>query len=218
MRARQPWGEPLRPDTPVVDVAGGDTAVAAGAVAHPDAVLRIAPSPESDLARALGLRSGGEAGGDTVVACDLLDLGEGVVAVNAVVLGVAPDRLRRWHRLRPVTVEVDGRLLAEIPATTVVVANGQFLRGTDLVPRGHPGDGRLEVQVYALRPGERRGMRSRLSGGDHVPHPRILQASGRRIDVRWGEGEQPVEVDGIPLAPSGGMGIQVDPGAVRVLV
>ena len=49
-------------------------------------------------------------------------------------------------------VTVDGRTVHDGPATSVVVANGQFSGTADLAPRGHPGDGRLEVQVYALRP------------------------------------------------------------------
>ena len=48
-------------------------------------------------------------------------------------------------------IEVDGQPWFAGSATTVVIANGQFLRGADIVPRGHPGDGRLEVQVYELR-------------------------------------------------------------------
>jgi len=218
MRAGQPWGEPLPPDAPVVDVEGDDTDFTVAAVTHPDAVLRFTPSPGSDLARTLGLAPGGRPEGSTVVTCDLIHLGHGMVAANAVVLGVDPLRLRPWHRLTPVRVQIDGRFLTEVAATTVVVANGQFHRGADLVPRGHPGDGRLEIQVYSLRPGERRGMRSRIGRGDHVPHPRILETSGRQIDIQWQAGEQPVEVDGRSLAVSGDIGIEVDPGAVKVLI
>jgi len=223
MRPGEPWGEPLGPDPEVlvVEVTGDDADLAAtAAAAEPRAVLRFDPSPASDLARALGLGPGGppEGPGRTVAACDLLDVGIGRHAVNAVVLGIAPDRLRPWHRLHPVTVEVDGRMVGDGHATTVVVANGQFLRGTDLVPRGHPGDGRIEVQVYALNPSERRAMRARLAGGDHVPHPRIAQATGRRVVVRWDRGERPIEVDGRPQGRTGGIEVTVRPGAARVLL
>jgi len=220
IRPGAPWGEPV-PDGPaagaVVEVTGGDADLAAAAVAGGGALLRYVPGPDADFARALGLGSGGGPG-TTVAACDLLDLGHGRVAVNAVVLGVAPDRLRARHRLRPVLVEVDGRVVFDGPATTVVVAGGQFLRGTDLVPRGHPGDGRVEVQVYSLRRAERRAMRARLAGGDHVPHPRIAQASGRRVMVRWDHREAPLEVDGRALATAGELEVLVRPGAVRVLI
>lgn len=218
MPTGRPWGHPIPPDALIVDVAGDDADLAAAATAAEDAVVRFAPSAGSDLARAVGLGPGGGGTGETVVPVDLLDLGYGRCAANAVVLGPAPDRLRPWHRLRHVTVEVEGRPVFDEPATTVVVASGQFLRGADLVPRGHPGDGRLEVQVYALKPGERPGMRRRLGRGDHVPHPRILELSGKRVDVHWRDGEQPVEVDGHPLATAGNLGIVIRPGAARLLV
>jgi diacylglycerol kinase family enzyme len=117
-----------------------------------------------------------------------------------------------------VTVELDGRQIADAAATTVVVANGQFLRGHDLVPRGHPGDGRLEVQVYSVSPGERRAMRRRLALGEHVPHPGILQATGRRVTVRWGSEDQDLEVDGRPWGTAGKVDAEIDPGALRVLI
>jgi len=225
MRPGEPWGEPVRlgPDARVVDVAGDDADLAAAALPFADdpaVLLRFAPSPGSDLARALGLPVGGPPPGPdrTLAACDLLDLAGGGAAVNAVVLGVAPDRLHARHRRHRVTVEVDGRAVGDGRASTVVVASGQFLRGADLVPRGHPGDGRIEVQVYALSPSERRAMRARLAGGDHVPHPHIAQATGRRVVVRWDRGERPIEVDGRPQGRTGGIEVTVRPGAARVLL
>ena len=218
MRAGQRWGEPVGRDTPIVDVAGDDADLAAAALqTDAAAVIRFHPGPGSDLARALGLGAAPPAGA-TAVPVDLVDLGHGVAAANAVILGIPPDRLRRWHRSHRVSVEIDGRRRIDEMATTVVIANGQFLRGTDLVPRGHPGDGRLEVQVYALEPGERRLMRRRLPGGDHVPHPRITEASGKRIAVQWYHGEQPLEVDGRALATAGELGAIVLPSAARILV
>ena len=52
---------------------------------------------------------------------------------------------------------LDGRPWFAGPATTVVIAIGQFLRGLDVVPRGHPG----------RRPGRGPGVRARrgASGG-----------------------------------------------------
>jgi diacylglycerol kinase family enzyme len=99
----------------------------------------------------------------------------------------------------------------------VVVANGQYLDGSDVVPRGHPGDGRLEVQVYALAPGERRAMRRRLASGTHLPHPRIATGSGRRIDVVV-EPPTGAEVDGVPVPPRSRWGVEVVPEALRLLV
>jgi diacylglycerol kinase family enzyme len=81
------------------------------------------------------------------------------------------------------------------PCTTVVVATGQFRRGLDIVPRGHPGDGRAEIQIYAVPGRDRRTLRRRLATGTHVPHPSITQRTGRRVTVTTGR-KVPLEIDG----------------------
>jgi hypothetical protein len=192
IRPGQPWGAPTA-GPPDATGAGSDRDLAALADAHRGARLRFEPDEHCELARAVGLTVTGP--GVTDLAVDALDVDDVGLAVNMVVAGVAPDRLGPWSRARPVTVRVDGRPVHDGPATTVVVANGQFRRGVDLVPRGHPGDGRLEVQVYALRPGERAGMRRRLPGGGHVPHPRIVTTTGRQVEIRW-TAPAPLEIDG----------------------
>jgi hypothetical protein len=192
IRPGQPWGAPTA-GPPDATGAGSDRDLAALADAHRGGRLRFEPDERCELARAVGLTVA--TAGVTDLAVDALDVDEVGLAVNMVVAGIAPDRLGPWSRARPVTVEVDGRLVHDGSATTVVVANGQFRRGVDLVPRGHPGDGRLEVQVYALRPGERAGMRRRLPGGGHLPHSRIVTTTGRRAQIRWGS-PAPLEVDG----------------------
>jgi diacylglycerol kinase family enzyme len=116
-----------------------------------------------------------------------------------------------------VTVRVDARLLFDGAATSVVVANGQFLRGADLVPRGHPGDGRLEVQVYAPTAGERGAMRRRVAAGTHLPHPRIVTASGRRAEVRFAA-PVPLEVDGVAAPARADLDATVREGAFVLLV
>ena len=86
------------------------------------------------------------------------------------------------------------------PCTTVVIATGQFRRGLDLVPRGHPGDGRAEVQVYAVPGRERRRLRGppghrhpRPAPRDHPAHraPSVTVSVDRRV---------PLEIDGRPVA------------------
>jgi putative lipid kinase YegS-like protein len=194
IRPGQPWGAPTA-GPPDATGAGSDRDLATLAAAHRGARLRFEPDERCELARAVGLTAAGP--GITDLPVDALDVDQIGLAVNMVITGVAPDRLRPWSRARPVTVRVDGRLVHDGPATTVVVANGQFRRGVDLVPRGHPGDGRLEVQVYALRAGERTPMRRRLPGGGHLPHPRIVTTTGRWAEIRW-VAPAPVEVDGTP--------------------
>lgn len=225
IRKGEAWGDPVadRADAqtePPIDVRGDDADLASAACAHPGAVLRFVPSRGSDFARAVGLN--GAPTGSTVLACDAIQVRGGGVAVNAVVFGVAPDRVRWWHRRRPVVVEVDGRAVGEGRAFAVVVANGQFLRNADLVPRGHPGDGRIEVQVYDLAPAERGPMRQRLARGTHVPHPRVAEGSGRRVTVRWARDShrrgQPWEIDSHPEGRAGGADLEVVAGALHIVI
>jgi hypothetical protein len=205
IRPGQPWGAPTAgpPDARGV---GGDRDLAELAAAHPGARLRFDPDGRCDLARAVGLT--GDATGATDLPVDGLEVAGVGLAVNMLVAGEAPERLGWWTRARPVTVRVDGRLVHDGPATTVVVASGQFRHGADLVPRGHPGDGRLEIQVYALRPRERAGMRRRIPGGGHLPHPRIVTTTGREVEIRWAAATA-LEVDGVALAPRDGVEVAV---------
>jgi hypothetical protein len=224
LRHGQPWGHTAT-SPPDVEVAGDDADLVAAAVSRPGALVRFRPSARSDLARALGLGSDGS--GATEVAIDALavdpddspvDPGSAVDAVNAVVLGAPPDRLRWTARAADITVRVDGRAWFNGRATTVVVANGQFLRGADLVPRGHPGDGWAEVQVYALGRRARRGMRRRLPTGTHLPHPDVRAGRARRVEIDIGGRRLPVEVDGRRRGRTARLVVTLVPAAIRLLV
>jgi hypothetical protein len=214
IRPGEPWGAPAT-GTADATGAGDDTDLARLVAAHLGARLAFHPGDRCDLARAVGLTS--DATGAFELPVDALDIAGRSLAVNLVVLGRAPDRLRAGHRRRPVTVHVDGRARFDGSATTVVIANGQFLRGADVVPRGHPGDGRLEVQVYAVAPAARAELRRRIRGGAHVPHPQIATATGRTVEVTWAR-PAPVEVDGRPGDPAQHLEIRVVPAAFRLLV
>ncbi|MEP6623454.1 MAG: hypothetical protein ABJC79_03365 [Acidimicrobiia bacterium] len=139
-------------------------------------------------------------------------------AVNVAVMGTPPAKLRRQHRARSVTVVIDGRAVYDGLATTVVIANGQYLDGCDLVPRGHPGDGRLEIQVYALGAGERGPMRRRLPSGAHLPHPRIVTGSGRIVEVGTGDRAWAVALDGHPAPTTDRLLARIRPAAIRLLI
>jgi hypothetical protein len=220
LRHGEPWGHPAA-GPPDVELSGDDADLAAGGTEHAGALLLYHPSSRSDLARALGI--GAEGIGATEVAIDALavrrgDGAEGLRAVNAVVLGAPPDRLRWSARASSVTVRLDGRPWFAGRATTVVVANGQFLRGTDVVPRGHPGDGWAEVQVYTLGRRERGEMRRRLPTGSHVPHPRIRAGRARRIDVDVGARGLPLEIDGRPHGRSDRIEVTLVPASIRLLI
>lgn len=214
----EPWGEATSA-APDLTVEGDDADLAARLVTAPKgALVRFVPSATSDLARAVGLRADGPPQG-IALPLDVLDLGEDRLAVSTVVLGAAPDRLTAFRRRIPIEVRLDGRDPdAAVPrAAAVVVATGQWLRGNDLVPRGHPGDGKAEVQAYLLRPGERAAMRARLPAGTHLPHPRIVTRTARSIELRTPR-PLPLEVDGRPAGPVSALTVALLPARYRLLV
>src|SRR5262249_6879287 len=128
-----------------------------------------------------------------------------------------PDQLRWTTRKARMTVTVDGRSWFAGQATTVVVASGQFLRGADLVPRGHPGDGWAEVQVYAVARNQRGPMRRRLSTATHVPHPHIHTTRARHVEIEVTR-PLPLEVDGRPRGRARRLSVTLVPEALRLLV
>jgi hypothetical protein len=205
------WGEPATGPADI-EVTGGDADLAAAVTARPGALIRLTGGP-SQIARAVG--SGREVRGRTLP-MDALRLDGAALAVNALVLGIAPARQRGWHRSWPVRVDVDGQA-TEARATAVVVMTGEFLAGADANPRSHPGDGRAEVYVYAVSPRQRRALRARLASGTHLPHPEIRRAVGARIAIAAG---RPVacEIDGVGAPPRLHVVAEVVPAAYRLLV
>ncbi len=194
----EPWGRPASA-APDHSVSGDDRALAACVAAAPGALIRFTPDATSDLARAVGLAAAGADAArsrySTELPMDALDLDDGSLVVNLLVAGTPPDRLTRWTRTFEARLVLDGREWFAGRLTTIVVAVGQWRHGLDLVPRGHPGDGRVEVQAYGLRPGERRAMRRRLAAGSHLPHPRILTRTARVVEIGTNPAV-PLEVDG----------------------
>jgi YegS C-terminal NAD kinase beta sandwich-like domain len=216
IRRGEPWGSP-EDSAPDLVVAGGDHDLAAAVAGAPPGVLvAFAPTPESDVARAIGLTAGAPPQG-LALPMDALALGDGTLAVNAVIFGTAPDRLRGFRPAVAITLQVDGREEAIDRVTTVAVATGQWLRGVDLVPRGHPGDGRAEIQAYRLRRSERSAMRRRLHTGTHLPHPRIVTRSAAEIVVRTARPLR-LEVDGLPLGTATTLRATLVPARYRLLI
>jgi diacylglycerol kinase family enzyme len=207
------WGSAAT-DPPDLEVRGGDTDLAAAVAGAPGALIRFIPAPSSDLALSVGLEDGRAT--TTEVPMDALRVGD-ELAVNMVVLGTPPDRLTRFSRMRWFTIEIDDRSWFAGPATSVLIATGEFLRGNDLVPRGHPGDGRAEAQVYALNAGERRLVGERLRNGTHVPNPRVLQRIVRRFAVTV-ERQVRLEVDGVARGRVETLAVEVVPAAYRLLI
>jgi diacylglycerol kinase family enzyme len=111
---------------------------------------------------------------------------------------------------------VDDRVVWDGRATGVVIANGEYLRGLDVVPRGHPGDGRLEVHVHALGATQRRQMRARLATGTHLPHPGVRTACGTTVAIRWNHPARR-EVDGVRTSPTRETVVSLAPGALTIV-
>lgn len=214
IRPGEEWGSPARGPADV-EVTGSDADLAAAVTRCPGILVRFRPDATSDLAGAVGIT--GAAAHDVEVALDLLRLDDGDAAVNMVVVGTPPDRVRTFTRCFGANVRIDERPVFHGPCTTVIVATGQFRDGLDVVPRGHPGDGRAEIQVYAVARAERRLLRARLATGTHVPHPGITQRSGRHVTVSTGR-RVPLQVDGRPRAATDRVDITLDAGAYRLLL
>ena len=223
LRPGQQWGTEAS-GPPDLEVTGADAALAsvvAGGLSDP--LVRFAAAPDSDLALAVGLVAGAAATG-LALPLDVLDVvaGDGaeavkLCAVNSVVVGVAPDRLRAWHRPAGLSAQIDGATVEAAKATSLVVMNGQYLRRFDVAPRGHPGDGVAEAQLYALPPGARRAMRSRLTTGAHLPHPAITTRKARHVVVRAPQ-PVPLEIDGTPAGSVTLLELTLRPAAYRLLV
>lgn len=215
MRPGQEWARPAA-GPPDLEVEGDDADLARAVRNHPGALIAYRPQVRSDVGMGIGLRPGATPAGDLEVAMDVLVVGEHW-ALGCVIVGAPPDELTRWARRRALAVAVGSRA-HDLAASSLVVATGQWWRGLDLIPRGHPGDGRFEVQVFGLAPAERAPMRSRLRSGTHVPHPRILELSGRRISVQ-GAGGLPLRVDDRPGGPAPDpLVVEIRPAAYRLLL
>lgn len=173
----------------------------------------------SDLAQAIGLPAGETAFDPTAedptraVQLDLLCDPTLGLAVNHVVFGTAPDFLGWGTSNASFVVEIDGKRVFSGRASTVLIANGQFVRGHDVIPKGHPADGIAEVQIYRLRRSERRKFRERLQLGEHLPHPRIFEGAGKNISVRVKGRAFPLEADGSSWGTGSSIELEIKPHA-----
>ena len=170
IRKGQDWGAhgPLAPGAPVCpDDATAAAALreqAAGGVAEPEVGL-----VGGDLHTTLGCPSRGETE---------LRTGMGVrYPVDLIeVEATAPDGTVTRHT-GLAHLEVRGR--RRFAGHTVVVMNAAFVGPSNLGPRAHPNDGRLDVTEGSLpRRVWRDGARRALTG-THVPHPDLTE---RRVD------------------------------------
>jgi hypothetical protein len=202
------WGVACS-DPPDIEVCGGDHDLALAVAEHPGALFRFAPNDQSDLARAVGLRSG-DTPRNWAVPMDALRVDEHRIAVNMLILGTRPGRISRWTR----AFRIDGE---KEPALSAVVATGQYRASLDIVPRSHPGDGWAELQIYQLPKGDRAEFRKRLATGTHIPHASITQRRIHTITLTT-PNPVPLEIDGVRTDPVRELAVTVVPNAYRLLL
>ena len=99
------------------------------------------------------------------------------------------------------------------------VMNAQFIGEWDVVPRGHPNDGRVDVlEVSPDMTLQQRWMaRSRLALGTHVPHPLITIVQRAEITIELDQ-PTPLWVDGVRWGSARHLELQVEPDAFIVCV
>jgi hypothetical protein len=97
--------------------------------------------------------------------------------------------------------------------------NAQFLGRYDVAPRGHPGDGRLDVVDVdaSLGLADRVKAWRRLPTGTHVPHPRIRVRSTAALQTTF---DPPLRVwlDGVDHGEVTNVSLRVEPDALIVVV
>ena len=158
------------------------------------------PTPGSDLARAVGhRRPTGEPSGPWPRRSTRSGSSRAALAVNGVVLGTPPRPGPRHHPERDGPGH--GRTGASSPsgpATTVVVANGQFFDGLDVVPAG-PSRRRAD-RGAGLRAAPGRAPRdagpAAAGGPPPAPAHRDGDAAGRSRSTSTG-GRLPLTIDGV---------------------
>ena len=194
LRSGDSWGTPTDRSADLV-VRGSDAELAAVLVHQERPLVAWFPTPESDLARSIGLGGAGPSGTGFAGPMDLVRSSAGD-AVNAIIWGTPPQRLWWGSPAELVHITVNNRLVWEAPATSVVIANGDFVHGQPIAPRAHPGDGVLDLIIVGVPRHQRRLFRTRLRMGEHLGHPGIRSARGHKVVLKSGR-TAPVWLDGI---------------------
>lgn len=99
----------------------------------------------------------------------------------------------------------------------VAAMNAQFLGEWNVAPRGHPGDGRIELLDADPSLGQRLQMRSRLRTGTHLPHPDIVERHVQAFQVDL-DRPQTVYLDGDRLGSARQLSIRAEPDALLCVV
>ena len=132
--------------------------------------------------------------------------------------------LRQWGRFDPcpISVTVDGEIVARDTRGLVVIANSrQYAIRLDLAAEAKMDDGLIDLVILPCR--SRLGMLAwflRCFRGTHQRHPRSIHLTGRRIELQTPQATR-WQVDGDPPhAPAAvtKIAFEVMPGALPVLV
>ncbi len=99
----------------------------------------------------------------------------------------------------------------------VAAMNAQYLGAWDVVPVGHPNDGRVDVLDADLPLDERLQVRTRLRAGTHLPHPRIQERHVAALQVDL-DRPTPVRLDGDHIGDAKTLSIRVEPDALTCVV
>lgn len=102
------------------------------------------------------------------------------------------------------------------PVDENYVMNAQFLGTWDVIPRGHPNDGRVDVLTVpaSLSWRQRQQFRRRIQTGTHIPHPLV---EVRPITQTWSaEGCGTLILDGLNRGPVEDLTISVVADSVTV--
>ena len=128
--------------------------------------------------------------------------------------------VRKWWRygFPPITVSVDGRLLAD-DAGIVFVANTPLYGGRlRFAPRARADDGLLDVVCFRTRSRWQILLHYlRTCRGTHLDHPLVAHAQGRRIEIICAARDLPVQTDGDVVATTP-LVYTLRPKAVRLLL
>ncbi len=184
---------------------------------HAEAIFRATATRLVDVGKATFVNFEGET--ETRYFANILEAGVGAEVVEKVnrsskLLGGTAAFL--WaivttlpgYENRAMEVEVDGEVIAVGLMNSVIIANGRFYgSGLQPAPMAEVDDGTFEIVLIGdFTLGEALSNLGKLRTGDHLEHPKVSHARGKRVVVS-AEREVLAEMDGEVV---GGLPMEVD--------
>lgn len=100
---------------------------------------------------------------------------------------------------------------------SVAIMNAEWFGAWDLAPKGHPGDGWLDVTEAELRWGELHKVKRRLPTGTHLPHPDITTSRVREAEFDF-PAPRRLYVDSSPFHKVRRLKVRIEPASLTVVV